>query len=337
MKALLTGGTGFIGSHTAVALLEAGNEVMLYDNLYNSSERVVGAIEEITGKKPGFMKGDIRDEARMKECFTTFKPDLVIHFAGLKTVGESVAKPLEYYDNNVGGTLAMLRAMRETGCRRLIFSSSATVYDLHNPSPYIEGMPVTHATSPYGETKIQIETILRDLAKAESDWSFVNLRYFNPIGAHPSGLIGEDPNGIPNNLVPYVARVAHGRLPFVRVFGGDYPTRDGTGVRDYIHVMDLAEGHAAAANYCLTHKGEIPINLGTGRGSSVLDIIHAYEKACGHEIPYKIMDRRAGDLPSFFASADRAKSLLGWTAKRGLEEMCRDSWNFEQHLAGKSA
>lgn len=332
MRALLTGGTGFIGSHTAVALLEAGHEVFLYDNLYNSSESVVDAVEKITGKRPGFMKGDIRDAVQMADAFDAFNPDLVIHFAGLKAVGESMAKPLEYYDNNVGGTLELLKVMREKGCRRIIFSSSATVYDQTNIPPYREDMLVCHATNPYGETKIQIETILRNLAESDPEWSVVNLRYFNPIGAHESGLLGEDPNDIPNNLVPYVARVAHGKFPFVRVFGGDYPTPDGTGVRDYIHVMDLAEGHAKAAEYCLEHKGEIPINLGSGHGSSVLDVIHAYEKACGRKIPYQIMDRRPGDLPSFFANADRAKELLGWSVKRSLEQMCADSWRFEERL-----
>lgn len=333
MKALLTGGTGFIGSHTAVALIEAGHEVALYDSLANSSARVVDAIEEITGKRPAFTRGDVRDEAALARCFDAFRPDIVIHFAGLKAVGESVAKPLEYYDCNVGGTLALLRVMRKKGCRSLIFSSSATVYAEGNNPPYSEDMPVGHASNPYGETKIQIESILRDLAKAEPGWGIVNLRYFNPIGAHESGLIGENPNGIPNNLVPYVARVARGKLPVLRVFGGDYPTPDGTGVRDYIHVMDLAEGHAKAAEYCLAHRGEIPINLGSGRGCSVLEVIRAYEKACGHRIPYEIAQRRAGDLPTFFANADRAKKLLGWSAKRSLEAMCADSWRFEEQLS----
>lgn len=333
MKALLTGGTGFIGSHTAVALIEAGHEVALYDSLANSSARVVDAIEEITGKRPAFTQGDVRDEAALARCFDAFRPDIVIHFAGLKAVGESVAKPLEYYDCNVGGTLALLRVMREKGCRSLIFSSSATVYAEGNNPPYSEDMPVGHASNPYGETKIQIESILRDVAKAEPGWGIVNLRYFNPIGAHESGLIGENPNGIPNNLVPYVARVARGTLPVLRVFGGDYPTPDGTGVRDYIHVMDLAEGHAKAAEYCLAHRGEIPINLGSGRGCSVLEVIQAYEKACGHRIPYEIAPRRPGDLPSFFANADRAKELLGWSAKRSLEAMCADSWRFEEQLS----
>lgn len=336
MKALLTGGTGFIGSHTAVALIEAGHEVALYDSLANSSARVVDAIEEITGKRPAFTQGDVRDEAALARCFDAFRPDIVIHFAGLKAVGESVAKPLEYYDCNVGGTLALLRVMREKGCRSLIFSSSATVYAEGNNPPYSEDMPVGHASNPYGETKIQIESILRDLAKAEPGWGIVNLRYFNPIGAHESGLIGENPNGIPNNLVPYVARVVRGTLPVLRVFGGDYPTPDGTGVRDYIHVMDLAEGHAKAAEYCLAHRGEIPINLGSGRGCSVLEVIRAYEKACGHRIPYEIAPRRAGDLPTFFANADRAKKLLGWSAKRSLEAMCADSWRFEERLSKQS-
>lgn len=333
MKALLTGGTGFIGSHTAVALIEAGHEVALYDSLANSSARVVEAIEEITGKRPAFSQGDVRDEAALARCFDAFRPDIVIHFAGLKAVGESVAKPLEYYDCNVGGTLALLRVMREKGCRSLIFSSSATVYAEGNTPPYSEDMPVGHASNPYGETKIQIESILRDLAKAEPGWGIVNLRYFNPIGAHESGLIGENPNGIPNNLVPYVARVARGTLSVLRVFGDDYPTPDGTGVRDYIHVMDLAEGHAKAAEYCLAHRGEIPINLGSGRGCSVLEVIRAYEKACGHSIPYEIAPRRPGDLPVFFANADRARKLLGWSAKRSLEAMCADSWRFEDRLS----
>ncbi len=334
MKALLTGGCGFIGSHTAVTLLAAGHEVLCYDNLSNSSDEVLGSIRRITGKKPAFIRGDIRDRPKLTEALRDFAPDIVIHFAGLKAVGESVEKPLEYYDNNVGGTICLLKAMFEAGCRNLIFSSSASVYDSRFPSPYSEESPVGHATSPYAGTKIQIESILRDLASADPAWSIVSLRYFNPAGAHESGLIGENPAGIPNNLMPYVSQVACGKLPFVQVFGSDYPTPDGTGIRDYIHVMDVAEGHAAAVGYCLSHRGEAAVNLGAGRGVSVLELIAAYEKASGRRIAYRIAGRRPGDLALFYADPSLALRLFGWKARRSLGDMCRDSWNYARRRFG---
>lgn len=294
MRILLTGGTGFIGSHTAALLLEAGHDVVLYDNLSNSRAEVVDRLERITGRRPVLVVGDIRDEEAMRRALHEHRIEAVIHFAGLKAVGESVEKPLEYYDNNIVGTLRLLEAMRAEGVKSLIFSSSSTVYGTPKSLPLTEEMPTGEATNPYGRTKLHIEQILADCAKADPELRVVCLRYFNPIGAHPSGLIGEDPNGIPNNLLPYVARVAHGRLPKVRVFGNDYPTPDGTGVRDYIHVMDLAEGHVKALPYVTTHPGWIAINLGCGRGYSVLEVIRAFEKASGQTIPFEIVPRREG-------------------------------------------
>ncbi len=334
MRILLTGGSGFIGSHTAVELIEAGHEVVLYDNLCNSSREAADAVETITGRKAPLVVGDIRDKALMTKVLHEEQIDAVIHFAGLKAVGESCVKPLDYYDNNISGTVTMLEAMKETGVKKLVFSSSSTVYGTPQKLPLTEDHPVgSGITNPYGRTKVMIEEILSDLCASDPEWSVICLRYFNPIGAHASGLIGENPNGIPNNLLPYVARVASGRLAAVQVFGNDYDTPDGTGVRDYIHVVDLARGHVCAVERVKNVKGWDAINLGTGTGYSVLDIIHAFEKACGHELAYKICPRRAGDIAANWADPQKAKALLGWTAQFGITEMCRDAWNFEQKLA----
>ena len=329
---LVTGGAGYIGSHTCLELLENGYGVVVIDNLCNSNPESLNRVQKLTGKTLKFYEGDVRDEALLKKIFAENEISCVIHFAGLKAVGESVAKPWEYYDNNLNTTLVLTKVMKEVGMKNIIFSSSATVYTADNEMPLRETSRTGGCTNPYGWTKYMTEQILSGISHADPEWSVVLLRYFNPIGAHKSGLIGEDPRGIPNNLMPYITQVAIGRREKLSVYGNDYDTHDGTGVRDYIHVMDLAEGHAKAAEYCLKHKGEIPINLGSGHGSSVLDVIHAYEKACGQKIPYKIMERRPGDLPSFFANADRAKELLGWSVKRSLEQMCADSWHFEERL-----
>ena len=330
MRILLTGGAGFIGSHTAVEMVQSGHEVVIYDNFYNSDASVLDRLEKILGKRVPFEEGDVRDYERMLEVLKHYKIEAVVHFAGLKAVGESVEKPLEYYDNNICGTIALLRAMKEAGVKRIIFSSSATVYGTPQYLPLDENHPLS-VTNPYGRTKLQIEEILEDLCVSDPEWSAVCLRYFNPIGAHESGLIGENPQGIPNNLLPYVARVAAGQLESVRVFGNDYDTPDGTGVRDYIHVVDLAKGHVNAAQYSLTHKGWIAINLGTGVGYSVLDIIHAYEKACGKPIPYKIVARRSGDVGSCWSNPKRAYDLLGWKAQYDLKDMCLSSWIFQKN------
>lgn len=329
MKILLTGGMGFIGSHTAAVLLDAGYDVVLYDNLSNADRSVLDRLEIIAGRRPQFIEGDIRDKESMTAALSGI--DAVIHFAGLKAVGESVHKPIEYFDNNVHGTLVLLEAMRAAGVSRLIFSSSSTVYGTPETLPLTEDCPTGKATNPYGRTKLHIEEILSDVCRAYPDFSAVCLRYFNPIGAHPSGLIGEDPNGIPNNLLPYVARVANGILPKLRVFGSDYPTPDGTGVRDYIHVMDLADGHAKAVPYVMSHTGWIAINLGCGRGYSVLEIVRAFEKASGRKVPYEIVPRREGDIAANWADPARARELLGWKATRNIDDMCRDAWNFESH------
>ena len=334
MKILLTGGMGFIGSHTAVVLLEAGHDVVLYDNLSNADRSVLDRLEIIAGRRPQFIEGDIRDKAAMTAALRGV--DAVIHFAGLKAVGESVHKPIEYFDNNVHGTLVLLDAMRETGVSRLIFSSSSTVYGTPETLPLTEDCPTGKATNPYGRTKLHIEEILSDVCRAYPDFSAVCLRYFNPIGAHPSGLIGEDPNGIPNNLLPYVARVANGILPKLRVFGSDYPTPDGTGVRDYIHVMDLADGHAKAVPFVMSHTGWTAINLGCGRGYSVLEIIRAFESASGKKVPFEVAPRREGDIAANWADPSRAQQLLGWKATRNIDDMCRDAWNFESHKIHKS-
>ncbi|MEE5992700.1 MAG: UDP-glucose 4-epimerase GalE [Oscillospiraceae bacterium] len=328
-KILVTGGAGFIGSHTCVEFLDAGYEVVVLDNLSNSKEEAIHRIEKITGKDVTFYKADMRDENAVRMIFNEQKIDAVVHFAGLKAVGESVQKPLEYYENNLNGTFVLLKVMREFGCKTFVFSSSATVYGMNNPVPYVENMP-TSATNPYGYTKVMIEQILHDICNADPEFRVVALRYFNPIGAHKSGLIGEDPNGIPNNLLPYIGQVAVGKLQQLSVFGDDYDTPDGTGVRDYIHVVDLAKGHVCAISYAEQHKGFIPINLGTGNGISVLEMVKAYSKACGHDIPYRIAPRRAGDIASSYANAERAKELLGWEAHETLETMCEDSWRFMQ-------
>lgn len=335
MRVLLTGGTGYIGSHTAVCLIESGHVPVLYDNLSNSKPEVVDAIETITGVRPIFIKGDIRDKNALITAMREHAIEAVIHFAGLKAVGESCEKPLLYYDNNIGGTVALLQAMQECGVKRLIFSSSSTVYGTPQSLPLTEDMPTGEPTNPYGRTKLHIEQILGDLCRADAGFAAVCLRYFNPIGAHESGLIGEDPNGIPNNLMPYVARVASGKLEYVRVFGNDYPTPDGTGVRDYIHVVDLARGHVAALTYADKHTGWEAINLGTGRGTSVLEAIAAFETACGKTLPYKILPRRAGDIAANWCSPEKAEKLLGWKAQYGIEEMCASGWKFEQMLARK--
>ena len=327
MAILVTGGAGYIGSHTVIELMNCGKEVVIVDNFSNSKPEAIKRIAQICGKEPKCYCVDILDRDALDKVFCENKIDSVIHFAGLKAVGESVEKPLEYYHNNITGTLVLCDVMRAHNCKEIVFSSSATVYGMNNPVPFVEGMP-TSATNPYGYTKVMIEQILTDLAVADKDWSVVLLRYFNPIGAHESGLIGEDPNGIPNNLLPYVAQVAVGRRPHLNVYGNDYDTHDGTGVRDYIHVVDLALGHLKALDYADTHKGVEAINLGTGNGSSVLDVVHAFEEACGHKIPYEIVGRRAGDIATCYANAQKAQELLAWEATRDLAQMCRDAWNF---------
>ena len=334
MKILLTGGTGYIGSHTATVLAEAGHQVVLYDNLSNSSADVVDRLEEITGQRMPFVKGDVRDVALMTDTLKAHAIDSVIHFAGLKAVGESVEKPIEYYGNNVQGTINLLEAMRDARVKTLVFSSSATVYGEPQYLPLDEAHP-TSATNPYGRSKLQIEEILADVAISDPEWRITCLRYFNPVGAHDSGLIGEDPNDIPNNLMPFVAQVAVGKLPRLNVFGDDYPTPDGTGVRDYIHVMDLAEGHLAALEYLRSATGWHAINLGTGQGYSVLDMVKAFERSCGREVPYAITGRRPGDIATCYALPEKARKTLGWQARRGLEEMCDSTWNFQQRVSGQ--
>lgn len=329
MNVLITGGAGYIGSHTCVELLNCGYGVVVMDNYSNSSPDVIGKIETITGKKFPAYECDMLDYDGFEKIFKENKIDAVIHYAGLKAVGESVEKPLEYYHNNLTGTLNLLRLMREYGVRRFVQSSSATVYGMHNTAPFTEDMPIS-TTNPYGATKEFIERILTDLCRADKSWKIALLRYFNPIGAHPSGLIGENPNGIPNNLMPYIMKVAVGELPELHVFGNDYPTPDGTGVRDYIHVCDLAAGHVKALEKIDQLDGARAINLGTGKGSSVLDVVHAFERVSGKKVPYKIEPRRAGDIATCYADCSRAKKELGWKAKYTLDDMCRDSWNFIQ-------
>ena len=324
---LVTGGAGFIGSHTCVELLNSGYDIVIMDNFSNSSPEAVRRITSLAGKPVKLYDADMTDREAVEKIFEQEKIDAVIHFAGYKAVGESVVKPLEYYENNIGGTLILLRAMKKYGCRRIVFSSSATVYGFDNTVPYREDMP-TSATNPYGYTKVFIEKILEGIAVAEPDFSAVLLRYFNPIGAHESGLLGENPKGIPNNLVPYIAQVACGKLQELSVYGDDYETPDGTGIRDYIHVVDLAKGHLAAVKYSLLHVGSQAINLGTGKGTSVLEILHAYEKACGKTLPYKITPRRAGDIAYCYADTHKAEELLGWRAEMTIDDMCRDSWRF---------
>jgi len=325
---LVTGGAGYIGSHTVVELLNSGYGVVVVDNLCNSCEESLNRVREICGKPVKFYEGDIRDGKLLDKIFTENKINSVIHFAGLKAVGESVRIPLSYYDNNVNGTLVLLEAMKRANVKTIIFSSSATVYGIPERLPLTEDCRLS-AINPYGATKLMIETILQDLSHAEPDWNVMLLRYFNPVGAHESGRIGEDPKGIPNNLMPYIAQVASGKLEKLRVFGNDYPTLDGTGVRDYIHVVDLAKGHVAALKGYTTTGVHI-CNLGTGKGYSVLEMVHAFEKACGKKIPYEIAPRRAGDTAECYASAEKAKKELGWTAKLGIDEMCASTWNWQK-------
>lgn len=330
-KILVTGGAGFIGSHTCVELLEAGYDIVVVDNFSNSKPEALNRIKKITGRDFKFVQADILDLDAMNKIFDEDKIDAVIHFAGLKAVGESVQKPVEYYHNNITGTLMLIEAMRAHGCKKIVFSSSATVYGTDNQVPYVETMPTHTSTNPYGYTKVMIEQILKDVFVADNDWSISLLRYFNPIGAHSSGLIGEDPNGIPNNLFPYIAQVAVGKREYLGVFGNDYDTPDGTGVRDYIHVVDLAKGHLCAVKYVLENKGVEAVNLGTGKGSSVLDVLHSFEKACGRELPFKIMPRRAGDVAWCYSDPKKAKELFGWEAQFNMDDMCRDGWNFAKN------
>lgn len=330
MAILVTGGTGFIGSHTCVCLTQAGYEVVIVDNYYNSSPKSLARINELCGKDLKFYECDIRDKAGMDKIFKENKIEAVIHFAGLKAVGESCRKPIEYYDNNIGGTLVLCDVMRNNGCKNIVFSSSATVYGMNNVSPLREDMQTGGTTNPYGTTKYMIEIILTDIFKSDNEWNVTLLRYFNPIGAHKSGKIGENPNGIPNNLMPYITQVAIGKLPELSVFGDDYDTPDGTGVRDYIHVVDLAEGHVKALDNILEgDKGVQIFNLGTGHGYSVLDIVKAFEQASGKKVPYKIVARRPGDIATCYSDPTKAKEVLGWEAKRGLAEMCEDSWRWQ--------
>ena len=327
MAVLVTGGAGYIGSHTCVELLNNDYEVVVVDNLYNSCEEALHRVEKITGKTLTFYEGDLLDKALMEKIFEKERPEAVIHFAGYKAVGESVQKPIEYYHNNITGTLILCDVMRNYDCKKIVFSSSATVYGDPAFVPITEDCPKGKITNPYGQTKSMIEQILTDIQVSDPEWNVTLLRYFNPIGAHSSGLIGEDPKGIPNNLVPYIARVAVGKLEKLGVFGNDYDTPDGTGVRDYIHVVDLAAGHVQALRHM--KPGVSIYNLGTGQGYSVLDVVKAYSKACGKEIPYEIKPRRAGDIATCYSDPSKAKKELGWEAKYGIEEMCRDSYHWQ--------
>ena len=322
MTILITGGAGYIGSHTALELLNEGYDVVVYDNLCNSSRESIRRVEELTGRKIRFYEGDVQDEEALLEMFKIQKIDAVIHCAALKAVGESVQKPLEYYQNNIAGTLTLLKVMREVGVKNIVFSSSATVYGSPEEMPITENCPKGQCTNPYGWTKSMMEQIMSDVQKADPSWNVILLRYFNPVGAHKSGRIGEDPKGIPNNLMPYISQVAVGKLEKLGVFGDDYDTPDGTGVRDYIHVVDLAIGHVKAINYIFTNPGLDVINLGTGQGYSVLDMVKAFSKACGRDIPYEIKPRRAGDIAMCYADPAKALRVLGWKAQRGLDEMC---------------
>jgi len=328
MTILVTGGAGYIGSHTTVCLLEAGHDVVVVDNLVNSREESLRRVAAITGKSVAFERGDIRDRPFIEGVLKRYSASAVIHFAGLKAVGESVSKPLDYYEVNVGGTISLLQAMQAAGVRSIVFSSSATVYGEPQKLPIPEGHPLS-ATNPYGRTKLVIEDMLRDLYAGDPSWRIAMLRYFNPVGAHGSGLIGEDPNGIPNNLMPYVAQVGSGRLERLRVFGGDYPTPDGTGVRDFIHVVDLADGHVRAIDRLAEGPQCVAINLGTGQGYSVLDLVKAFRRASNQPIPYDIVDRRPGDVAASYADPSSAEELLDWKATRTLEDMCADTWNWQ--------
>jgi UDP-glucose 4-epimerase len=325
---LVTGGAGYIGSHTVVEMLAANLDLLIFDNFSNSSPRVLDAIERIADRRPLLVEGDVRDKAGLRKVFSDHPIGAVIHFAGLKAVGESVEHPLRYYDNNVAGSLALFEAMAAAGVFRLVFSSSATVYGDPRSVPIREDFPL-QVTNPYGRSKLIIEDMARDMAQADARWRVALLRYFNPVGAHSSGMIGEDPRGIPNNLMPFVAQVAVGRRPELSVFGGDYPTPDGTGVRDYIHVVDLARGHLAALNALDRLAGAVPINLGTGRGYSVLEVVRAFEQASGRKVPFRIVDRRPGDVAACYADPALANELLGWTAGKDLATMCADSWRWQ--------
>ncbi len=329
MAVLVTGGAGYIGSHTSIELLQSGKEIVILDNFYNSSPKVLDRIKELSGKDFHFEECDIRDRASLDGIFEKYSIDSVIHFAGLKAVGESVSKPMLYYDNNISGTVTLCEAMAAHGCKKIVFSSSATVYGEKNISPLKETMEAGGTTNPYGTTKYFIEQILTDIAKSDSEWGVCILRYFNPIGAHESGRIGESPNGIPNNLMPYITQVAEGKREFLSVYGNDYNTHDGTGVRDYIHVVDLALGHLAALNKIENENGVLIYNLGTGNGYSVLDVVKAFEKASGKPLPYKIVDRRPGDLDSVFSDPSKAREELHWEATKTLDDMCRDSYRWQ--------
>ena len=331
MKILVTGGAGYIGSHTCVELLNKGMDVVVIDNLDNSNAESLNRVEKITGKKVVFYEADVRDRAALERIFTEHKIDCTIHFAGLKAVGESVAKPLEYYSNNLDSTMVLAQTLRKFNSKKIVFSSSATVYSGTNTMPLREDSATGSCTNPYGWTKYMSEQILRDLAKADPEFTVVLLRYFNPVGAHSSGLIGEDPRGIPNNLMPFISQVAVGRRDHLNVFGSDYDTPDGTGVRDYIHVVDLARGHVAAIDFMQDNKGEFVFNLGTGVGYSVLDMVKAFEKANGIRIPYELVDRRPGDLATCYSTPAKSEKVLGWKAEFGLEDMCRDSWNWQKN------
>ncbi len=331
MKILLTGGAGYIGSHTAIELDKAGHEIVVVDNLVNSKEEALRRVEKIIGKTVPFYKADVRDREAMDKIFKENKIDAVIHFAGLKAVGESVAKPLEYYENNMNATFVLLDVMRKNGCKNIIFSSSATVYGDPAIIPITEDCPKGKCTNPYGQTKSMLEEVMIDVQKADKEWNVVLLRYFNPIGAHKSGLIGENPNGIPNNLMPYITQTAIGIRKELGVFGNDYDTPDGTGVRDYIHVCDLAAGHVAALKAIEKNAGLAIYNLGTGHGYSVLDVVKAFEKANGLKVPYSIKPRRPGDIATCYCNPAKAKAELGWEAQYGIEDMCRDSWNFQKN------
>ncbi len=329
MKVLVTGGMGYIGSHTCVQMIDAGMEPIILDNLCNAKEKVLDRIKMISGVAPVFYHGDIRDEALLDSIFAEHDIKAVIHFAGLKAVGESVAKPLEYYDNNVNGSLVLARSMRKAGVKNIIFSSSATVYGDPSSVPITESFPTGATTNPYGRSKYMVEECLSDLFNADPSWSITLLRYFNPVGAHPSGLMGEDPQGIPNNLMPYIAQVAVGRREKLSVYGNDYPTPDGTGVRDYIHVMDLADGHLAALTHVGQKSGLHIYNLGTGKGSSVLDMVEAFSQACGKDVAYEVCPRRAGDIAECWASTEKAERELGWKATRSVKEMTEDTWRWQ--------
>lgn len=330
MLVLVTGGMGYIGSHTCIQMIDAGMTPIIFDNLYNSKSSVLDRIEEVSGQRPIFIEGDVRDKGALDKVFSQYDIESVIHFAGLKAVGESVSKPLEYYDNNVNGSYVLVSAMRDAGVKSLIFSSSATVYGDPASTPILENFP-TSATNPYGRSKLIVEECLTDFQQANPDWSITLLRYFNPVGSHPSGRLGEDPQGIPNNLMPFVSQVAVGRREFLSVFGSDYPTIDGTGVRDYIHVMDLADGHLAALNHVGKKTNLHIYNLGTGKGNSVLEMVAAFEKASGKSIPYKLVDRRPGDIAECWADPAKAKAELNWVATRTLNDMTQDTWRWQSN------